>query len=197
MSYICACLQSQSLKEFGALQVLGIAYTSNGPWVIDHERDRNFNSLSAALNLSSPNTMSHSTPPPANDGEISQHGLHHIIQHNSNTSYPQEQHYDEGLHLQSHYGSPAPQDDGYRYNQQPRYTYQDSGMGNQYVRPWRALARGRRLTHHVGQLQWPNVSRPLQHPSDFASNAFNELTGYANEKWHGAGQATTELATNA
>ncbi|KAI9050991.1 hypothetical protein LZ554_005101 [Drepanopeziza brunnea f. sp. 'monogermtubi'] len=80
--------------------------------------------------------MSHSPPPPPIEGEITQHGLHHIVQHNSNTSYPQEQHYDEGIHLQSHYGSPAPQqDDGYRYSQQPRYAYhqhQDSGLGSQY-----------------------------------------------------------------
>ncbi|PBP26825.1 HMG box protein [Diplocarpon rosae] len=80
--------------------------------------------------------MSNSLPPPPIDGELTEHGLHHIIEHNSNTSYPREQHYNEELYLQSQYGSPAPQqDDGYHYGQQPRYTYQqhlDSGSGNRY-----------------------------------------------------------------
>jgi hypothetical protein len=78
------------------------------------------------------------SPPLSNNGEIFQHGLHHLVEHNSNTSYPQEL-YDEGVHLQSHHGSPTPtQDDGYTYRgQQPRYAYQhqhqDSGLGIQYV----------------------------------------------------------------
>lgn len=72
------------------------------------------------------------SPQPPNDGDILPHNLHHIIQHNSNTSYPQEQHYDDGSHLHSHYGSPMPQqDDG--YYQQQGYGY-DQGMGSQYVR---------------------------------------------------------------
>jgi hypothetical protein len=59
--------------------------------------------------------------------------------HNSNTAYPNEQQYDEGVHLQVNYDSPGPQDSLYSYrNQQPRYTYQhhhqDSGFGIQYVR---------------------------------------------------------------
>ncbi|KAK6586314.1 hypothetical protein PZA11_001371 [Diplocarpon coronariae] len=82
--------------------------------------------------------MSNPPPPPPIDGELTEHGLHHIVEHNSNTSYPQEQHYNEGVRLQSQYGSPAPQqDDGYRYGQQPRYAYQqhhDNGLSNQYVR---------------------------------------------------------------
>ena len=79
------------------------------------------------------------SPPPPNTEEIMQHGLHHLLQHNSNTSYPQQQ-YDEGVHLQSNYGSPTPaQKDTYAYRgQQPRYPYQhqhqDSGLGIQYVR---------------------------------------------------------------
>lgn len=82
--------------------------------------------------------MPHSPPPP-NAGEIIQHGLHHLLQHNSNTSYPQQQ-YDEGVHLQLNYGSPTPvQDDNYGYRgEQPRYAYQhqhqDSGLAIQYVR---------------------------------------------------------------
>jgi hypothetical protein len=79
------------------------------------------------------------SPAPQNDGEIMQHGLHHVLQHNSNTSYPQQQ-YDEGVHLHSNYGSPAPtQDSPYGYRgEQARYPYQhqhqDSGLGNQFVR---------------------------------------------------------------
>jgi hypothetical protein len=82
-----------------------------------------------------------SSPAPSDTGEIVQHGLHHLLQHNSNASYPQ-QHYDEGVHIHSNYGSPAPmQDDAYAYcGNQNRYTYQhqyqDSGLGIQYVRRW-------------------------------------------------------------
>jgi hypothetical protein len=79
--------------------------------------------------------------PPLDDGEILKHGLHHLVQHNSKTSYPQEQ-YNEGVHLQSQstYGSPAPmQDDTYAYpGQQPEFVYQhqhqDSSLGISYVR---------------------------------------------------------------
>lgn len=78
--------------------------------------------------------MPHSPAPPI-EGELLPHGIHHLVQHNSNTSYPQE-HYDDGMHLQSHYGSPALQlEDG--YYQQQRYgqhQYQDRDMGQQYVR---------------------------------------------------------------
>ncbi|TVY19657.1 HMG-box protein STE11 [Lachnellula arida] len=76
------------------------------------------------------------SPAPSNNGELLQHGLHHLLQHNSNTSYPHYEH-DEGVHLQSNYGSPTPQGDAYAYGgQQPRYAYQhqhqDSGLGIQY-----------------------------------------------------------------
>ncbi|CZT01611.1 related to mating type 1-2 protein [Rhynchosporium agropyri] len=74
--------------------------------------------------------MSHSPPTP-NDSEILPHNLHRLMQHNNNTSYPQEQHYDDGPSVRSQYGSPMPQpDDGY-YQQNPSYGY-DQGMGNQY-----------------------------------------------------------------
>ena len=69
------------------------------------------------------------------DGEILHHGLHHVVHHNSITSYPQEQGYDEGVHLQSRYSSPG-QEDAYYHGQKPRYAYhqhQDSGLGIQYV----------------------------------------------------------------
>ncbi|KAK0104556.1 hypothetical protein ONS95_004843 [Cadophora gregata] len=73
------------------------------------------------------------SPPPPNDSDILPHNLHHLIQHNSNTSYPQEQHYDAGSRLHSHYGSPMPQQDDRYYQQQQGYGY-DQGMGSQYVR---------------------------------------------------------------
>ncbi|KAE8453804.1 hypothetical protein EG329_009316 [Mollisiaceae sp. DMI_Dod_QoI] len=70
--------------------------------------------------------------PPQGEGEIMQHGLHHLIQHNAATAYPQEQ-YDEVVHLHPNYRSPTP-DDAYGYHgQQQRYSYQrqhqDSGLG--------------------------------------------------------------------
>lgn len=91
----------------------------------------------AELPCNSSHTMSPS-PAPSNNGELLQHGLHHLLQHNSNTSYPHYEH-DEGVHLQSNYGSPAPQGDAYVYGSpQPRYSYQhqhqDPGLGIQYVR---------------------------------------------------------------
>lgn len=82
------------------------------------------------------------SPAPSNNGEIFQHGLHHIVKHNANNPYPQEQyHHDEGVHLQSNYGSPVPMTgEAYGYHDQPlRYAYQqpihqDSGLGSvQYV----------------------------------------------------------------
>jgi hypothetical protein len=81
------------------------------------------------------------SPAPSKDGEILQHGLESIVQHNFNSPYPQDQYnQDEGVHLQSSYGSPTPRNDE-RYNyrgQQPRFGYQqhqhqDSGLGIQYV----------------------------------------------------------------
>ncbi|KAH8663147.1 hypothetical protein BGZ60DRAFT_541759 [Tricladium varicosporioides] len=78
------------------------------------------------------------------DRELLQHGLHHLVQHNSDTSYPQE-HYEhnEGVHLHSNYGSPyhSQADEKVYHSQQhqPRYVHQhqqhqyhDSSSGIQY-----------------------------------------------------------------
>ncbi|KAF4636955.1 hypothetical protein G7Y89_g1133 [Cudoniella acicularis] len=79
------------------------------------------------------------SPPPATNGELLQHDLHHLVQHNSNTSFPQDNfEHGEAVHLQSNYGSPHhSQDDVHAYRgQQPRYGYQhqypDSGLGIHY-----------------------------------------------------------------
>ncbi|TAQ88318.1 hypothetical protein B7494_g3341 [Chlorociboria aeruginascens] len=75
------------------------------------------------------------SPPPSMSEDPVQHNLHHLIQHNANTPYPNEQSdYDEGAQLPSNYSSPTPvHDDTYRYRgQQPRYEYQHQGVGPQY-----------------------------------------------------------------
>jgi hypothetical protein len=82
------------------------------------------------------------SPPPSHSGELLQHGLHHVAQHNAENTYPQEHYPNEGAHVQYSYSSPTPgRDDGYTYrgpNQQPRFQYQpqhqESGPGMQYVR---------------------------------------------------------------
>ncbi|KAL5313835.1 hypothetical protein ACEPPN_018258 [Leptodophora sp. 'Broadleaf-Isolate-01'] len=77
--------------------------------------------------------MSHSPQPP-NDSEIPLHHLHQLMQHNANSSYPQEQLYDDKSRVHSRYPSPVPQQqqqlDGY-YQQHQGYAY-DQGMRNQY-----------------------------------------------------------------
>ncbi|KAH8592488.1 hypothetical protein B0O99DRAFT_674468 [Bisporella sp. PMI_857] len=75
------------------------------------------------------------SPTPSHTGDLLQHGLQHIVQHNANSPYP-DRYQDEGVHMQSSYGSPARGlDEAYSYQEQnPRYTYQqhghqDSGLG--------------------------------------------------------------------
>jgi hypothetical protein len=76
------------------------------------------------------------SPAPSNNGDLLQHGLHHIAQHNANSPYPQEKYQnDEGVHL---HGSPAPGYDNVHHGQPARYAYQqhqrqDSGLGIHYV----------------------------------------------------------------
>lgn len=81
------------------------------------------------------------SPPPSTCSEVLQHGLHHILQHNANKPYPQEQylHNEAAGHLQPYYGSPTPgPDEGYGYHgqQQPNFMYhqnQDPRPIMQYV----------------------------------------------------------------
>jgi hypothetical protein len=84
------------------------------------------------------------SPPSSSSGDAIHHDLHHLLQHNANTSYPHEAYeYDERLNLgsqsQSSYGSPQliQQDQRHQYQyQQPRYVNQvqlNAGPGIQYV----------------------------------------------------------------
>ncbi|TVY82799.1 Transcription factor ste11 [Lachnellula suecica] len=81
-----------------------------------------------------------SSPSPSNNGDLLSHEFHHLLQHNANTSYPQENYgNDEDLRINHNFSSPAPSQDGsyaYRGHQQPRFQYQpqhpESGMGIQY-----------------------------------------------------------------
>jgi hypothetical protein len=83
------------------------------------------------------------SPPPSHNGELIDHGLLHLAQHNAHSPYPQQgQYHDEAIHLQPPYGSPTPGgEEAYSYrshSQPPRFAYQqhqhqDSGLGISYV----------------------------------------------------------------
>jgi hypothetical protein len=131
-----------------------------------------------------PTNMSLSPPPSTSDGEILQHGLHHILQHNANSPYPQEQYQpDEAVHLQPNYGSPTPgPDEMYGYcDQQPRFIYQqqhqDSGLGMPYVgKLIYCMAEATDIAAGELQLGVPRISipRPIQHVGDFTAYSIDE-----------------------
>ncbi|CAG8950732.1 hypothetical protein HYFRA_00002943 [Hymenoscyphus fraxineus] len=77
------------------------------------------------------------SPPTSNNGEPLMQGFHHLLQHNSNTSYPEQYDHGEGGRLHSNYGSPIPSQgrpgsagprNGYQYTQQ----YLEPGHGMPY-----------------------------------------------------------------
>ncbi|TVY50114.1 HMG-box protein [Lachnellula occidentalis] len=119
-----------------------------------------------------------SSPAPSNNGELLQHGLHHLLQHNSNTSYPQK-HYE-----QSNYGSPPPpHDDAYAYGgQQPRYAYQhqhhDSGLGLEYD----GYNPDYQSSVYADQYSTPATSPPT--PSMSSQDMLHSRSGLAIQRGH-------------
>ena len=146
------------------------------------------------------------SPPLSNKGELIQHNLHHLVHHNSNTHYPQEQ-YDEGVRLHSQYGSPTSTPDnnyGYRGQQQSIYgyqhQYQDPSIGMQYVSFWNCIVYALANTE-AGWLRCnvPNagISGSLQHTCYLPPITIDEHDRYiTNKKWSWNSQSTALAAAN-
>lgn len=132
------------------------------------------------------------SPPTSNNGELMP-GLHHFLQHNSNTSYPEQYDHSEGGRLHSNYGSPHPSQGrpsprpqsrpqpGYQFTQQ----YLEPGHGMPYVS---CLHIGRcdaiSTNTKLGQCRHLRLLRSVQHARDITTIIINGWSRYdTDQEW--------------